>query len=84
MFLWEHHFFGQSNYEYDEFFGLNEKYIASVYESFFTMKYFGGFSIFELYNLPIKIRQFMLLCLEKQLEKETEKLKEIQSKSKKK
>jgi len=36
------------------------------------MKYFGGFGLFELYNLPIKIRNFYFSKLSKQLELEKE------------
>ena len=34
-------------------FGLDDKYINAVYEEFFLLKYHGGWSFFEAYNLPI-------------------------------
>tara|TARA_R110002124_G_scaffold209346_1_gene375911 strand:+ start:143 stop:370 length:228 start_codon:yes stop_codon:yes gene_type:complete len=52
------------------FFGLNNKYIASVYEEFFLLKYHGGWSFTEAYNLPIKIRRWFLERLVKQKEDE--------------
>lgn len=48
------------------------------------MKYCGGFSLFELYNLPIKVRNYFLHKLTQQLEKEAEEMKSAQSKSRKK
>ena len=52
------------------FFGLNDKYIASVYEEFFLLKYHGGWSFTEAYNLPIKVRRWFLERLVKQKEDE--------------
>ena len=40
------------------FFGLTQKYIKEVYEQFFYMKYYAGWSLFELYSLPIGLRNF--------------------------
>ena len=40
------------------FFGLSQNYIKNVYEQFFYMKYYAGWSIFELYSLPIGLRNF--------------------------
>jgi len=52
------------------FFGLSDKYIESVYEEFFLLKYYGGWSFTEAYNLPIKIRRWFLEKLVQQMEKE--------------
>ena len=43
-----------------------------VYDQFFTLKYYGGWSFTEAYSLPIRIRQWFLqrLFKEKELEKE--------------
>ena len=49
------------------FFGLNDAYIESVYEELFLLKHYGGWSFFESYNLPIKIRRWFLKRLEKEL-----------------
>ena len=38
------------------FFGLNDEYMEQVYEAFFTLKHYGGWSLYELYNLPIGLR----------------------------
>jgi len=52
------------------FFGLSEKYIANVYEQFFQLKYHGGWSFIEAYNLPVKLREWFLRRLRKQFEDE--------------
>ena len=54
------------------FFGLNGDYIKDVYEQFFLMKYYGGWSFTEAYNLPISIRRWFLDRLSKQLNTERE------------
>ena len=52
------------------FFGLNDAYIGQVYEMFFFMKYHGGWSFTEAYNLPVKIRNWFAKRLLKQIEDE--------------
>ena len=64
------------------FFGLSDKYIEAVYEEFFLLKYYGGWSFFEAYNLPIVIRRWFLQRLVKQIEDENEALEEVQRQSK--
>jgi hypothetical protein len=54
------------------FFGLSDKYIESVYEEFFILKYYGGWSFTEAYNLPVQIRRWFLEKLVKQMELEKE------------
>ena len=54
------------------FFGLDDEYIENAYEQFFLLKYFGGWSFFEVYSLPIIIRQWFLTRLRKQIERERE------------
>ena len=51
------------------------EYIESVYEEFFLLKYYGGWSFIEAYNLPIKVRRWFLDKLVRQMEKEKEPLK---------
>jgi len=46
--------------------------MESVYEQFFALKYYGGWSLFEAYNLPIQLRLWFIERLTKQLEKESE------------
>tara|TARA_R110002012_G_scaffold243845_1_gene418522 strand:+ start:403 stop:618 length:216 start_codon:yes stop_codon:yes gene_type:complete len=52
------------------FFGLSDEYAESIYEEFFNLKYYGGWSFFEAYNLPIVLRRWFLRRLVKQKEKE--------------
>ena len=42
------------------FFGLSKEYMESVYEQFFYLKYYGGWSFLEAYNLPIGLRNWFL------------------------
>ena len=54
------------------FFGLNDEYIQAVYEEFFVLKYHGGWSFIEAYNLPIVIRRWFLERLVKEIKTEAE------------
>ena len=63
------------------FFGLNNEYIATVYEEFFLLKYYGGWSFSEAYNLPISIRKWFLERLLKQKEDENKATEEAINKS---
>ena len=54
------------------FFGLSDKYIENVYEQFFFLKYAGGWSFSEAYNLPIGLRDWFTKRLMKQLQSEKE------------
>ena len=54
------------------FFGLNDEYIASVYEEFFLLKYHGGWSFTEAFNLPVVLRRWFLQRLADQLKREKE------------
>ncbi len=51
-------------------FGLSHKYIESVYDELFMLKYHGNWSFFEAYSLPIQIRRWFLNRLVKQFEEE--------------
>ena len=62
------------------FFGLNDDYIENVYEQFFALKYYGGWSFIEAYNLPVVIRQWFLRRLQKQMERENQQAQEAKSK----
>ena len=57
------------------FFGLSNEYIQSVYEELFLLKYHGGWSFFEAYNLPVTIRRWFLKRLSKQMEDESAQIK---------
>ena len=54
------------------FFGLSDAYIEGVYEQLFQLKYYGGWSFFESYNLPVSVRTWFLNRLIKQKREEAE------------
>ena len=54
------------------FFGLSEQYQQQVYEQFFILKYHGGWSFIEAYNLPIGLRMWFVERLAKQIKDESE------------
>ena len=53
-------------------FGLSDEYIENVYEQFFFLKYSGGWSFSEAYNLPVGLRKWFVQRLVRQLEAEKE------------
>ena len=60
------------------FFGLTDEYMENIYEQFFFLKYSGGWSFSEAYNLPIGLRKWFVERLVKQLEMEKEAIEEAQ------
>jgi hypothetical protein len=46
----------------------------------FYLKYYGGFSLFETYNLPIQLRRWFMNKLSEQLTKESEEIKKANKK----
>ncbi len=46
--------------------------MENVYEQFFALKYHGGWSFIEAYNLPVALRVWFLNKLIEQIEKENE------------
>mgnify|MGYP003128661994 CR=1 len=46
--------------------------MEAVYEQFFILKYHGGWSFIEAYNLPIGLRRWFLNKLKEQFENESE------------
>lgn len=46
--------------------------MENVYEQFFFLKYSGGWSLSEAYNLPVGLRKWFVERLMKQLEAEKE------------
>lgn len=52
------------------FFGLSPEYMQQVYEQFFFLKYSGGWSFSEAYNLPVGLRVWFVERLVKQLQDE--------------
>ena len=59
-----------------DFFGLNDDYIEYIYDQFFALKYYGGWSFFEAYSLPIGLRNWFLEKLKNHIERENEAIKE--------
>ena len=62
------------------FFGLDSKYMENVYEQFFFLKYHGGWSFTEAYNLPVGLRAWFVNRLVQQIEKENEEVKKANKK----
>jgi len=56
------------------FFGLDNDYIENVYDQFFFLKYYGGWSFIEAYNLPIGLRIWFVRKLSDQIKKENDAL----------
>jgi hypothetical protein len=48
--------------------------MENVYEQFFVLKYHGGWSFSEAYNLPIRLREWFLARLIRQKKDEQEAL----------
>jgi len=62
------------------FFGLTDRYMEAVYEQFFLLKYHGGWSLTEAYNLPVGLRLWFLKRLEKQFEDEKKEMDKVKRK----
>ncbi len=52
------------------FFGLTDEYTEQIYEQFFILKHHGGWSLYELYNLPVGLRNWFFDRMIKEFEKE--------------
>tara|TARA_R110000851_G_scaffold96178_1_gene208708 strand:- start:276 stop:440 length:165 start_codon:yes stop_codon:yes gene_type:complete len=52
--------------------------MESVYEAFFILKHYGGWSLYELYNLPVGLRKWWLDRTIKEYEKEAQEAKKSQ------
>ena len=63
------------------FFGLTDKYMEAVYEQFFLLKHFGGWSFIEAYNLPVGLRNWFVDRLTKQYEDEAKAAEKARKKS---
>jgi len=63
------------------FFGLTDKYQEALYEQFFLLKHFGGWSLMELYNLPVGLRLWFLKRLERQFEEEKKEMEKAKKRS---
>ena len=60
------------------FFGLSSDYMEQVYNEFFLLKYHGGWSFIEAYNLPVSLRSWFLKRLQRQFEDEAENIEKAQ------
>jgi hypothetical protein len=49
--------------------------MENVYEMFFQLKHYGGWSLYELYNLPIGLREWFLKRTMEEYKKEAEQAK---------
>lgn len=56
------------------FFGLTSKFMEGVYEGFFLLKHFGGWSFTEIHSLPIGLRTWYIKRLQKQFEDEAKEM----------
>jgi hypothetical protein len=56
--------------------------MESVYEQFFLLKYYGGWSFMEAYNLPVGLRNWFIKRLVQQFEKEKEDYEQAQKDTK--
>lgn len=54
------------------FFGLTDDYVEYIYEQFFYLKHYGGWSFIEAYNLPIKLREWWVERIGQEFKKEKE------------
>ena len=63
------------------FFGLTGKYMEAVYEQFFLLKHFGGWSFIEAYNLPVGLRNWFVDRLQKQYEDEAKEAEKARKRS---
>ena len=61
-------------------FGLTPEHATQLYEQFFLMKYHGGWSFYEAYNLPIQVRNWFMKRLQKQFENEKAEMDKISKK----
>jgi len=52
--------------------------MENVYEQFFFLKYYGGWSFIEAYSLPLGLRKWFVERLKKQLEDEQDAMKKAQ------
>jgi hypothetical protein len=56
--------------------------MEEIYENFFYMKYYSGWSFTEFYNLPIGLRNWFVKRLSQQIEKENKEAEEAARKTK--
>lgn len=52
--------------------------MEGIYEGFFILKHFGGWSFTEIHSLPIGLRKWFIERLKKQFEDEAKEMKKAQ------
>jgi hypothetical protein len=52
--------------------------MEGVYEQFFLLKHFGGWSLTEAHSLPVGLRKWFVERLQKQFEEEAKEIKKAQ------
>ena len=62
------------------FFGLDHNYQKHLYEQAFALKYHGNWSFIEIYNLPVKLRNWFTERLNQQKEYEHEQIEKARGK----
>ena len=55
--------------------------MENIYEQFFFLKYYGGWSFIEAYNLPIGLRRWFLERLAQQFEEEKKQVEQARKSS---
>jgi hypothetical protein len=55
--------------------------MENVFEQFFLLKYYGGWSLIESYNLPVMLRLWFVRRLSKQIEDENNRIQQQTSKN---
>ncbi len=55
--------------------------MEAVYEQFFLLKHFGGWSFIEAYNLPVGLREWFVGRLQKQFDDEAKAMEKARNKS---
>ncbi len=63
------------------FFGLSDEYIQNTYQQLFQLKYYGNWSFFEAYNLPVRMRIWFLQQIKEYKERENEQRQQARRKS---
>lgn len=54
--------------------------MKSVFDQLFDLKYYGGFSIFESFNLPVGLRNYYIERLSDKLRQEAEEIEKANKK----
>lgn len=61
------------------FFGLPDEYMKSVYDKIFQMNYHGPWTFTEVYNFPIRLRDYYYDLLREEKKEENERVKKAKN-----